>query len=353
MTATPRATLLPILLLVLPASADEPSFFSRRVAPVLRQRCLECHNATRSRGGLDLSSRASLMRGGDDGPVVVVGKADESLLVRAVSGPKPVMPKKGGPLSAEQVADLRRWIDAGADWPKDVTLSTKPVADASWWSLKPLTRPAVPVGRERVANPVDAFVGVALEAKGLRPSPEADRATLIRRLTFNLHGLPPSPEEVEAFVRDRAADAYEKLVDRLLASPRYGERWSRHWLDVVHYADTHGYDKDKRRDHAWPYRDYVIRSFNDDKPYPQFIREQLAGDVLFPDSPDGAVATGFVAAGPWDFVGHVELREGTVDKLKTRVLDRDDMLSSAMSTFVSLTVHCARSEERRVGKECR
>ena len=136
-------------------------------------------------------------------------------------------------------------------------------------------------------------------------------------------------------------------MDRLLASPRYGERWGRHWLDVAHYGDTHGYDKDKRRDHAWPYRDYVIRSFNSDKPYPRFLREQVAGDVLFPTDPDGIVATGFIAAGPWDFVGHVELREGTVEKRKTRVLDRDDMVASTLSTFASMTVHCARCHDHK------
>src|SRR5207237_4820800 len=129
-------------------------------------------------------------------------------------------------------------------------------------------------------------------------------ATLIRRLTFNLHGLPPTPEEVRAFAADNRSDAYEQLVDRLLASPHYGERWGRLWLDVVHYGDTHGYDKDKRRDHAWPYRDYVIRAFNADRPYARFVREQLAGDVLYADDPEGVVATGFVVAGPWDFVGH-------------------------------------------------
>src|SRR5207253_5548026 len=158
---------------------------------------------------------------------------------------------------------------------------------------------------------------------------------------------PPAPSEVDAFLGDDAPDAYERLIDRLLASPRYGERWGRHSLDVVHYGDTHGYDKDKRRDHAWPYRDYVIRSFNADKPYGRFVREQLAGDVLFPGDPDGVVATGFIAAGPWDFVGHVELREDTVEKMKTRVLDRDDMVANTMSTFMSLTAHCARCHDHK------
>ncbi len=147
-----------------------------------------------------------------------------------------------------------------------------------------------------------------MREKYLTPSPEADRRTLIRRLTYDLHGLPPTPEEVAAFGADPSPDAYERLVDRLLASPRYGERWGRHWLDVVHFGETHGYDKDKVRPNAWPYRDYVINAFNSDKPYTRFVEEQMAGDVLFPDDPQAIVATGFIAAGPWDFVGHAELR---------------------------------------------
>src|SRR5689334_13823108 len=169
----------------------------------------------------------------------------------------------------------------------------RPAASADWWSLQPPVRPPVPAVKDQgwVRTPVDAFVLAALEARGLRPSPPANRATLIRRVAFDLHGLPPTPEEVEAFVHDPAADAYEKVVDRLLASPHYGERWGRHWLDVAHYGDTHGYDKDKRREHAWPYRDYIIKSLNDDKPYGRFAAEQVAGDVLYPDDPDGIAAT--------------------------------------------------------------
>jgi hypothetical protein len=218
-----------------------------------------------------------------------------------------------------------------------------------WWSLRKLVRPAVPKVRDCswVHTPVDAFILAKLEAKALRPSPPADKRTLIRRLTFDLHGLPPTPDEIESFLGDTAPSADEKLLDRLLASPRYGERWGRHWLDVVHYGDTHGYDKDKRRDNAWPYRDYVIRSFNVDKPYSRFIQEQIAGDILSPHDPAGIVATGFIAAGPWDFVGHAELREGTVEKEKTRLLDRDDMVANSMSTFISLTVQCARCHNHK------
>ena len=181
----------------------------------------------------------------------------------------------------------------------------------------------------------------------MSPSPEADRRTLIRRLSFDLTGLPPTPEEVADFLRDKDKRAYENLADRLLASPRYGERWARHWLDTVHYGETHGYDKDKPRLNAWPYRDYVIRSLNADKPYSRFVEEQLAGDVLFPDEPDGVVALGFIAAGPWDFVGHVELPIQKTDGLIARYNDRDDMVMTTISTFQSLTVHCARCHDHK------
>ena len=175
-------------------------------------------------------------------------------------------------------------------------------------------------------NPIDGFVLERLRAAKLDPSPEADRRTLIRGLTFDLHGLPPTPGEIESFQNDRTPQAYERLVDRLLASPRYGERWTRHWMDVIH----------KPRLNAWPYRDCLIRAFNEDRPYTRFVQEQIAGDVLFPADPQAMVATGFLAAGPWDFVGHQELREGSFDKNNTRMLDRDDMVATTMSTFTSV-----------------
>jgi hypothetical protein len=334
------------------AGAEEMSLFRHRVAPVLRQRCVSCHNGRKNRGSLDLTSREGLLQGGTRGTVVVPGNAAGSRLVEMISGPDPRMPKQGARLTPDEVADFRAWIDAGAPWPTGVVLlldEQKPRVGPDWWSLRPLARPLLPRVQDAgwVRTPVDAFVLAALEAKGLRPSPPADRRTLIRRLTFDLHGLPPAPEEVDAFEEDPSPDAYERLVERLLASPRYGERWGRHWLDVAHYGDTHGYDKDKRRDHAWPYRDYVIRAFNEDRPYARFIREQIAGDGLYPGTADGVAATGFIAAGPWDFVGHVELREGTVEKMKTRLLDRDDMVSSTVGTFVSMTAHCARCHDHK------
>jgi mono/diheme cytochrome c family protein/cytochrome c553 len=331
-------------------SATGMRHFRDKVASLLRDRCLECHDARRARGGLNLSSRAGLLAGGDSGPAIVPGKARDSLLIKMVREPGAKMPRKGPKLSAASMAELSRWIDAGAPWPDDVTLARAGAAEADdWWATQPLKLPALPAVKDRFwpVNEIDFFILAMLEARGLRPGPPADRATFIRRVTYDLTGLPPTPQEIDNFLDDCSPHAFERLVDRLLASPHYGERWARHWLDIVHYADTHGYDKDKRRLWAWLYRDWVIRAFNGDMPYRRFVRYQLAGDVLFPSDPDGILATGFVVAGPWDFVGQVELREGTVEKEKTRTLDRDDMVANTMSTFTSLTVHCARCHEHK------
>jgi mono/diheme cytochrome c family protein len=335
------------------ADSDDQAdrFFRERVAPVFETRCVHCHGDSAPKGGLSLTRAAGVLKGGESGPAVVPGRPDESELLDAVVGEPPAMPKKGDRLTPAQVADLRAWVERGAGWPEGLVLRDRrfEAEGRTWWAFAPLARPAAPAVKAPswARNPVDAFILARLEKEGLSPSPEADPRTLIRRLTYDLHGLPPTPAEVEAFLADPRPDAYERLVDRLLASPRYGERWGRHWLDVVHYGDTHGYDKDKRRDHAWPYRDYVIRSFNADRPYARFVLEQVAGDVLFPGEPDGVIATGFIAAGPWDFVGHVELREGTLDKAKTRLIDRDDMVASTVSTFQSLTAHCARCHDHK------
>src|SRR5688572_17157934 len=219
------------------------------------------------------------------------------------------------------------------------------------WSLKPIARADVPAfgGADAawVRNPVDAFVLAKLKEKGLAPSAEADERTLIRRIYFDLVGLPPAPQDVDRFIADPDPRAYEKLVDKLLASPAYGERWARHWLDVVHYGDTHGYDKDQPRPNAWPYRDYVIRSFNDDKPYARFVAEQLAGDVIAPNDAEALEALGFISAGPWDLIGHAELPETKTDGKIARHLDRDDMVANTMSTLTSLTVHCAQCHDHK------
>ena len=275
--------------------------------------------------GLSLASAADAKRGGAHGPAIVPGKPEEGMLIKMISGEKPKMPMQAAPLSAGEIVEIRRWIEQGALWPAGGEPGRK---NGDWWSLQPLKQPLVPnvestwVRTTWVRTSVDAFVLAKLREKHLTPAPEADRATLIRRLTYDLHGLPPTWDEIQAFKSDQSAKAYENLVDRLLASPRYGERWGRHWLDVVHYGESHGYDKDKPRRNAWPYRDYVIRAFNNDKPYARFVEEQLAGDMIHPGDPEGVIATGFIAAGPWDFVGQVELREGTTDKKITREIGR-------------------------------
>ncbi len=325
-------------LIVGQASAGD---FRERVAPILEGHCLRCHQGAKPKGDLDLSTASGLI----EGKVVVPGKPAESRLFEVISGDKPTMPKGADRLDAGQVETIRAWIAEGAPWPDGLTLKANPLA---WWSLRPLERPHVPEPEAGwVRNPVDAFILAGLKKKGLAPSPEADRRTLIRRVTFDLVGLPPTPEEVEAFHLDSRPDAYERLVDRLLASPHHGERWGRHWLDVARYGDTHGYDKDQPRPNAWPYRDYVIRAFNEDKPYGRFVLEQVAGDVLFPGSRDGIEATGFIAAGPWDFIGHAEVPETKLDGQVARLLDRDDMVSNTLNTFASLTVQCARCHDHK------
>ena len=221
-------------------------------------------------------------------------------------------------------------------------------AGGEHWSLRPVAAPApLPVKTAGwVRNPIDQFILASLEAKGLSPSPAADKRTLIRRATFDLHGLPPTPEEVGTFVADESPDAYEKVVDRLLASPRYGERWGRHWLDVAHYADTHGFERDQKRPNAWRYRDWVIGALNRDLPYDQFLRDQIAGDVVAPEDPRAIAATGFLAAGPWDFVGQVETGAPTLRR-RARADDLDDMVTTVVTATVGLTINCARCHDHK------
>jgi mono/diheme cytochrome c family protein len=334
----------------LPAPAPTTVDFLRDIQPIFAKHCYRCHGETKQKSGYRLDVKSVALTGGDIGRAIVPGRSQESRLIQYVAGlnREMPMPPTGPRLSAEQISLLRGWIYQGAKWPEGASNASR---GSDWWSLRVLQRPPVPqltvAERARTRNPIDAFIIARLRDKGLAPAPEADRRTLIRRVTFDLIGLPPSYEQVEAFVADGRADAYERLVDRLLDSPQYGERWARHWLDVVHYGETHGYDKDKPRLHAWPYRDYVIRSFNADKPYGRFMQEQIAGDILFPDSSDAIEALGFIAAGPWDFIGHAEVPETKIDGQIARHLDRDDMVSNTMNTFTSLTVHCAQCHHHK------
>ncbi|MEN9676944.1 MAG: hypothetical protein RIS76_2840 [Verrucomicrobiota bacterium] len=216
------------------------------------------------------------------------------------------------------------------------------------WAYQALTRPRMPhAPGVAMRNPVDAFIHSRLAEAGAPLSPEADRRTLLRRITFDLTGLPPTPAELLSFVADPAPEAYERVVDRLLADPRYGERWARHWMDAAHFAETHGHDQDRIRENAWPYRDYLVRSFNTDTPYARFVQEQVAGDALFPGQPQSTVALGFIAAGPWDESSLRDIREDTLDRQIGRYLDRDDMVSTVMSVFTSSTVHCARCHDHK------
>lgn len=320
--------------------------FAKDIKPLFEKKCLSCHGPEKQKSGYRLDVREVALKGGEaHAPNIVGGKPEESPLLRFVTSQESDerMPPKGEGLTAGEIALVKRWIAEGAEWPDSASL--KLAAPSQWWSLQPVKRPVPPsVG---VSNPVDAFVLERLRREGLRASAPADARTLCRRVYFDLIGLPPTPEEIESFVTDKAPDAYARLVDRLLDSPRYGERWARHWLDVVHYGDTHGYDKDKMRNNAFPYRDYVIRALNLDKPYSRFIKEQIAGDILYPGTSDGIEALGFIAAGPWDLIGHAEVPETKTDGKIARHLDRDDMVSNTLGSFCATTIHCAQCHNHK------
>jgi hypothetical protein len=321
--------------------APSPVDFDQEVRPVL-SRCLACHGPSKARGGLRLDSFDGATAALDSGNrAIVPGKPDESEMLRRVlskdKGER--MPPSGEPLTAGQIESLRRWIADGAKW-------------TAHWAYRPLAKPALPILPEAgpakwARNPIDHFIHAEMARHKLSPAPEADRRTLLRRVTFDLLGLPPTPKEIDAFLADKSPDAYEKIVDRLLASPHYGERWARHWMDIVHFAETHGHDQDRPRENAWPYRDYLIRSFNDDKSYSRFLMEQIAGDVLYSDDPWATVATGFLAAGPWDESSLRDIREDTIDREIGRYLDRDDIVTTVMGTFASTTVGCARCHDHK------
>ena len=266
------ATLLPGAALY--AAPERPS---RHATEILERRCILCHGPSVQQGQLDLSARAGALQGGTRGPALAPGDPAGSLLVARVLADE--MPP-GAPLPADERQELREWVAAGAGWPEPIAERR---AGLDWWSLQPLSEPAPSTSDSAPpdwqASAIDQWVFSSLAADGLHPAPPAGRRDLIRRISYTLTGLPPEPAQIEAFLHDASPNAYEKLVDRLLASPHYGERWARHWLDLVRFAESEGFERDLPREHAWPYRDYLIRSFNDDKPYRRFAIEQLAGDV--------------------------------------------------------------------------
>ena len=321
--------------------------FQNKVVPILQQQCFACHNTHDHKGDFSVQSFEEIQASG----FIEAGDPENSHFIEVLKAGE--MPKDKPSLAKEQIAALETWITNGAQWPKDFKLTAPAISNKDWWSWRPLRALPTPQITNPFADtfpsrtPIDQFVIRKLVEKQLTPAAPADRRSLIRRLTYDLTGLPPTLTAITDFVADQDPLAYPKLVDRLLASPAYGEHWGRHWLDVVKYADTCGYDKDKLRPNAWPYRDYVIRSFNQDKPYSQFVQEQVAGDMLYPQTADGILGLGFIAAGPWDFIGHVEVPEAKLDGQIARNIDRDEMVSNTLNTFISTTIQCARCHNHK------
>jgi len=344
------------------AETEHEQFFHEQVAPILTANCMECHNKNTRKGGLSLETLADALAGGDEGAAVVPGKLAESLLISKVMasapGKVPEMPQKKPPLSVADVDKLKRWITDGAAWPKTIVLKEKAKADKNWWSLQPLATIEPPqieqvpahLPKSWQANPIDRFVWAKLAEHELQPNPPASPHDLIRRVTYDLTGLPPTPHEVATFVAewergddDARENAYSRLVDNLLASPRYGEQWGRHWLDVVRFGESNGYERNVPLDNVWPFRDYVIRSLNHDKPFDRFIREHLAGDVLGPNDPDSELGTVFLVCGPYDNVGN----QDPVAKKRIRSDALDDMITAVGSAFLGLTVNCTRCHDHK------
>ncbi|MDB5292790.1 MAG: Planctomycete cytochrome, partial [Phycisphaerales bacterium] len=327
----------------LPPPATVRIDFRRDVYPIISAHCFDCHKGADAKSGYRLDVREEILGETNGEPLVQTADSGHSVLVHLVSGAADgkIMPPKrrGEPLTHEQVGVLRAWIDQGLPW--DESLLPSPAAKVEHWAFKPVVRPAVPEVKNAgwVRTPVDAFIAARQEARGIHPSGEAPRRVFIRRVTLDLTGLPPTPAEVRAFEQDISADAYEKLVDRLLASPRYGERWGRYWLDLARWADTEGYETNALRASAWRYRDYVVKSFNDDKPWDRFVKEQIAGDELLPYSDENLIATGFLAAARYSS------NEDDLALKRNDVLI--DMVNATGSALLGLTVGCAQCHNHK------
>ena len=317
--------------------------FGREIRPLLQERCIECHGEKKQKGELRLDAKVHAFKGGHDGPAILAGKAEASPLFQRLTSTDEdeKMPPKGDPLTPSQISLIREWINSGAKWPENATdkaaLTDKRLQH---WSVQPI-KVASALAQSLDLKPeqlsIDTFIEAKLRENKLTMSPQADALTLTRRLSFDLLGLPSDPSH-------QSYSSYENLVDTLLASPHFGERQARHWLDIVHYADTHGFERDQLRPNAWRYRDYVIDSFNTDKPYDQFLREQIAGDLL---AKPNFTALGFLAAGPWDFVGQQETRSDMLRRA-ARALDLDDMVTQTLTSTMGITINCARCHDHKL-----
>ncbi len=319
---------------ILLAPQADADFFEKKIRPVLIERCLSCHSvaAGKHKGGLLLDSRAAILKGGDSGPAAVPGDVEKSALLRAVRYTEEFKMPPKGKLPEPAIADLAEWVRRGLPWPDHAATATAPSASKPVeipWSFRPLRKP-------EPGWTIDRFIDERLKERGFTPAPPAERSDLLRRVTFDVIGLPPTVEELEAFLADSSPGAFERVVDRLLASVHFGERWARHWMDVVRYADSNGFGADYTLDEAWRYRDYLIESFNRDKPYDEFVREQIAGDLLPTPVP---VATGFLILGP------KELAEYDKEKLRMDVVD--EQLNTVGQAFLGLTLGCARCHDHK------
>ena len=334
-----------------PAKAD---FFAQQIYPILKENCFKCHGgAEKLKSNFRITSRAGLMRGGDEGPALNLAEPDKSRLLAMLShkDKQHQMPpdKK---LPQAQIDQFANWVRMGAPYDARLEIVGQPnehlptttvnARTKDFWAFKPLARPVVPrvAGPTQPKNPIDAFINQKLAGKNLVPNPPATRQQLIRRAYFDLTGLPPTLEEVAAFQADTSPDAFEKVIDRLLARPQYGEKWGRHWLDLVRYAESNGYERDGDKPFVWRYRDYVVRAFNEDKPYDRFILEQLAGDELGGDSPDPIIATGYYRLGLWD--------DEPADPLLARYDELDDYVATTSQVFLGLTMNCARCHDHKI-----
>ena len=327
------------------SDAEKIEFFNSQVKPILQQNCFQCHGGgTEVEGGLQLTSREKILEGGDYGAAVSLENPADSFLLEMVGyGQETAQMPPDGKLDDASLEILAKWINIGLPYPvQDTDVQPESKTASDYWAYRPLKRPQVPSvqASDWVSNPIDAFILAKLEAHGLTPAAPASKLTLIRRVYYDLTGLPPSPEAVEAFLNNTSADAYEKLINKLLKSPRYGEKWGRHWLDLVRYAETNGYENDSDKPYVWRYRDYVINAFNKDKPYDEFIKEQLAGDELRTVTTETVIATGYHKLGVWD--------DGPADRKLARYDYLDDIVSTTGQVMLGMTVGCARCHDHKI-----